>query len=73
MLTLFMREEAVRSFEDAQACDTDRYGELFRHLLARGVYTAPSQFEAWFISTAHGEDEVDGTVEAVRSFFEAAS
>ncbi len=73
MLTLFMRDEPVRSFGDAVACDTDRYGALFRHLLARGVYVAPSQFEALFVSLAHGETEVDRTVEAARSFFEAAS
>jgi glutamate-1-semialdehyde 2,1-aminomutase len=72
MLTLFMRDEPVRDFDDAQACDTARYGELFRHLLERGVYVAPSQFEAWFLSTAHGSAEVDKTVDAVRSFFEAA-
>jgi glutamate-1-semialdehyde 2,1-aminomutase len=65
MLTLFMRDEPVRNFDDAQACDTERFGELFRHLLARGVYVAPSQFEAWFVSTAHGEREVERTVEAV--------
>jgi glutamate-1-semialdehyde 2,1-aminomutase len=69
MLTLFMRDEPVRSFDDAQACDTERYGELFRHLLGRGVYVAPSQFEAWFVSTAHGDAAVDRTVEAVADFF----
>jgi glutamate-1-semialdehyde 2,1-aminomutase len=72
MMTLFMRDEPVRDFEDAQACDTGRYGELFRHLLASGIYVAPSQFEALFVSTAHGQVEVDRTVGAVRSFFEAA-
>jgi glutamate-1-semialdehyde 2,1-aminomutase len=65
MLTLFMRDEAVVRFEDAQASDTERYGELFRHLLGRGIYVAPSQFEAIFVSLAHGEVEVDRTVEAV--------
>jgi glutamate-1-semialdehyde 2,1-aminomutase len=65
MLTLFMRDEPVLRFEDAQASDTERYGELFRHLLGRGVYVAPSQFEAMFVSLAHGEAEVDRTVEAV--------
>jgi glutamate-1-semialdehyde 2,1-aminomutase len=65
MLTLFMRDEPVRTFDDAKACDTPRYGELFRHLLARGVYVAPSQFEAWFLSTAHGDEEIEKTVEAV--------
>ena len=72
MLTLFMREEPVRMLDDAQACDTERYGELFRHLLARGVYVAPSQFEAWFPSAAHSEADADRTVEAAHSFFEAA-
>jgi glutamate-1-semialdehyde 2,1-aminomutase len=68
MLTLFMGDGPVTRFEDAQACDAERYGELFRHLLARGVYVAPSQFEAWFVSTAHGDDEIDRTVEAIGDF-----
>jgi glutamate-1-semialdehyde 2,1-aminomutase len=65
MLTLFMRDRSVRNFEDAQACDTERYGALFRHLLERGIYVAPSQFEAMFVSLAHSDDDVDRTVEAV--------
>jgi glutamate-1-semialdehyde 2,1-aminomutase len=65
MLTLFCRDDAVRRFEDAQAADTERYGALFRHLLDRGVYVAPSQFEAMFVSLAHGPEEVDLTVDAV--------
>jgi glutamate-1-semialdehyde 2,1-aminomutase len=69
MLTLFMRDQPVRSFEDAQACDVERYGELFRHLLERGIYVAPSQFEAMFVSLAHGEAEVDRTVAAVGEYF----
>jgi glutamate-1-semialdehyde 2,1-aminomutase len=67
MLTLFDR--SVRNFEDAQACDTERYARLFRHLLERGIYVAPSQFEAMFVSLAHGDDEVDRTVEAVAEHF----
>jgi glutamate-1-semialdehyde 2,1-aminomutase len=69
MLTLFVQDERVRDFDDAKRSDTERFGELFRHLLGRGVYVAPSQFEAWFISTAHGEVEIDRTVEAVGDFF----
>ena len=65
MLTLFMTDAPVRNFEDAQACDTERYGALFRHLLEQGVYIAPSQFEALFPSIAHGDDEIDRTVAAV--------
>jgi glutamate-1-semialdehyde 2,1-aminomutase len=69
MATLFLREGPVRSFEDAAASDTERYGAWFRHLLARGIYVAPSQFEGLFVSTAHSEAEVDATVEAAREFF----
>ena len=58
-------DEPVRDFADAQACDTERYGALFRGLLDRGVYVAPSQFEAMFVSLAHGDAEIDATVEAV--------
>jgi len=70
MLTLFCRDEPVRDFEDAAASDTDRYAELFRHLLARGIYVAPSQFEAMFVSLAHTDEDVDRTVEAVADLAE---
>ena len=56
---------------NAAASDTGQYGALFRHLLERGVYVAPSQFECMFVSAVHGEDEVDRTVAAVRMFFDA--
>jgi glutamate-1-semialdehyde 2,1-aminomutase len=69
MLTLFMRDEPVRNFADAAACNTERYGALFRHLLDHGIYVAPSQFEALFVSLAHGDEEIDRTVEAVADFF----
>ena len=69
MATLFFHEGPVRSFEDAAASDTERYGAWFRHLLARGHYVAPSQFEALFVSTAHGEAEIDALVEAARELF----
>jgi glutamate-1-semialdehyde 2,1-aminomutase len=68
MLTLFATEAPVRNFEDAQACDTERYGALFRHLLAQGVYVAPSQFEAMFVSLAHGDEEIERTIAAVADF-----
>jgi glutamate-1-semialdehyde 2,1-aminomutase len=68
MATLFMAEEAVRDFDDAQRADTERYGALFRHLLARGIYVAPSQFECMFVSLAHGDEEIDRTIEAVGNF-----
>ena len=69
LATLFFHAGPVRSFEDARASDAERYAAWFRHLLARGVYVAPSQFEALFVSTAHGEAEIEATVEAARDFF----
>jgi glutamate-1-semialdehyde 2,1-aminomutase len=68
MATLFMTDGPVRNFDDAERADTDRYGALFRHLLERGIYIAPSQFEAMFVSLAHGDEEVDRTIEAVADF-----
>jgi glutamate-1-semialdehyde 2,1-aminomutase len=68
MLTLFCAEGQVRSYADAAACDTDRFGALFRHLLESGVYLPPSQFECLFPSLAHSDDDVDRTIEAVRDF-----
>ncbi len=68
LLTLFMADGPVRSFDDAQASDTERYGALFRHALEQGVYLPPSQFEALFPSTAHGEEEIERTIAAVQSF-----
>jgi glutamate-1-semialdehyde 2,1-aminomutase len=63
MLTLFAgREEPVERFTEL---DTERYGELFRGLLERGIYFAPSQYECLFPSLAHGDDEIDATIEAV--------
>jgi glutamate-1-semialdehyde 2,1-aminomutase len=70
MLTLFMSDgRPVTRFDEAQDCDVDRYGALFRQLLDHGVYVAPSQFEAMFVSTAHGDSEVERTVAAVAGFF----
>ena len=71
MLTLFMGADPVRNFAEASASDTDRYGAFFRHMLERGVYLPPSQFESWFPSLAHGDEEIDRTLEAARDFFDS--
>lgn len=71
MLTAFMQDGPVWNFASAQGSDTERYGEFFRHLLERGVYAAPSQFEAMFVSTAHGPAEVGRTIEAARELLGA--
>ena len=71
MATLFLADGPVRTFTDAQRCDTERYGALFRHLLDRGIYIAPSQFECLFVSLAHSDEDIDRTIEAVGEFFDA--
>ena len=71
MATLFLADGPVRTFTDAQRCDTERYGALFRHLLDRGIYIAPSQFECLFVSLAHADEDIDRTIEAVGEFFDA--
>jgi len=68
MATLFMGSDPVTNFAQASASDTERYAALFRHLLERGIYVAPSQFEAMFVSLAHGDEEIDRTIEAVADF-----
>ena len=65
------RSGGIRNFADAKRCDTERYGALFRHLLERGIYIAPSQFECLFVSLAHSDEDIDRTIEAVADFFGA--
>jgi len=64
--------EPVTDWESAKKCDTARFGKFFHFLLERGVYIAPSQFEAGFVSAAHSEEDIRATVAAAREFFEAA-
>jgi glutamate-1-semialdehyde 2,1-aminomutase len=68
LLTLFVTDAPVRDFEDAQRCDSGRYGDLFRHVLGQGVYLPPSQFEAIFPSLAHDDEAIERTIAAVESF-----
>ncbi len=69
MLGLFFAEAPIRSWEDAKLADTGRFAAFHRAMLERGVYLAPSQFEAWFLSSAHGDDEIDATIAAAREVF----
>ena len=69
MFTFFLSPRAVTDWESAKKCDTARFGKFFHFLLERGVYMAPSQFEAGFISAAHSEQDIQTTVDAAREFF----
>jgi glutamate-1-semialdehyde 2,1-aminomutase len=69
MFTLFFSPEPVTDWESAKKCGTERFGRFFHFMLERGVYLAPSQFEAAFLSTAHTEEDIRETVAAAREFF----
>ena len=70
MLTLFCQDDAgARATTTPSARTRSATRALFRHLLDRGVYLAPSQFECMFVSLAHGDEEIDRTIEAVGDFF----
>jgi glutamate-1-semialdehyde 2,1-aminomutase len=71
MLTAFFADQPVRDEQTAQRSDKPRYARFFHGMLERGVYLAPSQFEAAFVSTAHGDAEVDQTIAAARAVFAA--
>ena len=66
MFGLFFADRPVRSWDDARMADADRFAAFHRALLESGVYLAPSQFEAGFVSTAHSDEEIDATVKAAR-------
>ena len=69
MFGLYFREGPVETFEDAKASDTARFNRFFHAMLERGVYLAPSAFEAGFMSSAHGEAEIAHTLAAAREAF----
>jgi glutamate-1-semialdehyde 2,1-aminomutase len=64
LLTPFFSGAPVRNYADAKACDTAAYGTWCRALLERGIYPPPSQFEAWFPSLAHRDEEIERTIRA---------
>lgn len=66
MGSLFFTDERVMDYDGAKTSDTALYGQYFHAMLRRGVYLAPSQFEAFFVSAAHGDDEIDQTLSAQR-------
>ena len=64
LATMFFTAEPVRNYADAKRSDTRRYARFFREMLDRGIFLAPSQFEAAFVSVAHTSADVDRTLTA---------
>ncbi len=68
---LFFTEGPVVDYRSAKGADTAAYGSYFRHMLSRGVYLAPAQFEAMFLSSAHSADQLEFTLAAAEEYFQA--
>ena len=66
MFSLFFTPEAPKDHDDVKACDIERFNKFFHALLKRGVYLAPSQFEAGFLSTAHDDAIIDEVLDKMR-------
>ena len=71
MWGVFFREGPVHTFEEARESDTKRFSRFHREALARGVFLAPSPFEAGFLSTVHGDEEIDATIVAFQGAADA--
>ncbi len=66
---LFFTGQPVRDYASAKTSDTEAFARYFSHMLKEGIYLAPSQFEAMFVSAAVTEEEIDETLAAVRRYF----
>jgi glutamate-1-semialdehyde 2,1-aminomutase len=64
MFTLFFTEGPVRDYRTAKTSDTKRFAQFFIEMMEQGIYLPPSQFEAWFLSLAHTQKDLDKTIEA---------
>ncbi len=71
MLTPFFTATPVHDYKSALAADAGAYGRFFHGMLARGIYPPPSQFEAWFLSGAHTERDVERTIKAAKQTLES--
>ena len=73
MLTVFFTPQPPANLEEAERADTERFARFFRGLLARGILIPPSQFEAWFVSTAHEAEDIARAVAAAGEAFREAA
>ena len=71
MLTAFFTSSPVRDWNTVKQADATRYGKYFHKMLEQGIYLAPSQFEAAFLSTAHTARDIEKTIRAAHSAFKS--
>jgi glutamate-1-semialdehyde 2,1-aminomutase len=65
----FTSQPAVRNLDDVSGSEVARFNRFFHMMLSRGIYLAPSAFEAGFVSAAHGDAEITATLEAADAAF----
>jgi glutamate-1-semialdehyde 2,1-aminomutase len=70
LFTLFFSDEEVIDFESAGRSDMNAYSRFFHHMLKAGVFVPPSGYEAWFVSSAHGKEQLEITIDAINDFLE---
>lgn len=70
LLSIFFTGEEVKDYESAVSSDTTRYADYFGYLLDHGIYVAPSQFEAMFVSDAHTEEDIEETCKVITEYFQ---
>lgn len=68
-MTLYFSDHPVTDYEEAKATDGERFGRFFKAMLEQGINLAPSKYEAWFLTTAHVDRDIDRTLEAVKKSF----
>ena len=73
MFTTFFTDQPIKDLSSANRADTMLYAEFFRSMLSEGIYLAPSQFEAGFLSSFHTEEVVGKTIEAAHNAFHRIS
>ncbi|MFZ0369923.1 MAG: glutamate-1-semialdehyde 2,1-aminomutase [Halobacillus sp.] len=72
-LTVYFTEEEVTNYEQAENTDGDRFARFFKLMLAEGINLAPSKYEAWFLTTAHTDEDIDQTLQAIDRTFQIMS
>ena len=69
LMSIFFTQENVHDYESAVSSDKKKYADYFGYLLEHGIYVAPSQFEAMFVSDAHSREDIAATCEVMGQYF----
>ena len=71
LLSIYFTDGAVTDYDSAAKSDTKAYADYFGFMLDHGIYVAPSQFEAMFVSDAHGDSDIQKTIHVMQEYFES--